>query len=116
MDSGFIFEPPSDEEIEEPQSEYEEDQGEEVDVEKPSKRAKQSPWDFAAYSESVSDEHFRRRTTSVDFKITKSLQQRSVPIVDNDHSDSELDQHVISPSIYLCCVNIFCYFLKSKNF
>ncbi|KAH9759142.1 DEAD-box ATP-dependent RNA helicase 28 [Citrus sinensis] len=93
MDSGFIFEPPSDEEIEEPQSEYEEDQGEEVDVEKPSKRAKQSPWDFAAYSESVSDEHFRRRTTSVDFKITKSLQQRSVPIVDNDHSDSELDQH-----------------------
>lgn len=93
MDSGFIFEPPSDEEIEELQSEYEEDQGEEVDVEKPSKRAKQSPWDFAAYSESVSDEHFRRRTTSVDFKITKSLQQRSVPIVDNDHSDSELDQH-----------------------
>ncbi|KAL9449000.1 hypothetical protein AB3S75_011022 [Citrus x aurantiifolia] len=92
MDSGFIFEPPSDEEIEEPQSEYEEDQGEEVDVEKPSKGAKQSPWDFAAYSESVSDEHFRRRTTSVDFKITKSLQQRSVPIVDNDHSDSELDQ------------------------
>lgn len=88
-----MFEPPSDEEIEEPQSEYEEDQGEEVDVEKPSKRAKQSPWDFAAYSESVSDEHFRRRTTSVDFKITKSLQQRSVPIVDNDHSDSELDQH-----------------------
>ncbi|KDO84895.1 hypothetical protein CISIN_1g004808mg [Citrus sinensis] len=93
MDSGFIFEPPSDEEIEELQSEYEEDQGEEVDVEKPSKRAKQSPWDFAAYSESVSDEHFRRRTTSVDFKITKSLQQRSVPIVDNDHSDSEFDQH-----------------------
>lgn len=92
MDSGFIFEPPSDEEIEELQSEYEEDQGEEVDVEKPSKGAKQSPWDFAAYSESVSDEHFRRRTTSVDFKITKSLQQRSVPIVDNDHSDSELDQ------------------------
>lgn len=93
MDSGFVFEPPSDEEIEESQSEYEEDQGEEVDVEKPSKRAKQSPWDFAAYSESVADEHFRRRTTSVDFKITKSLQQRSVPTVDNDHSDSELDQH-----------------------
>lgn len=106
MDSGFIFEPPSDEEIEEPQSEYEEDQGEEVDVEKPSKRAKQSPWDFAAYSESVSDEHFRRRTTSVDFKITKSLQQRSVPIVDNDHSDSELDQQVISPS-FICVAYIF---------
>lgn len=106
MDSGFIFEPPSDEEIEEPQSEYEEDQGEEVDVEKPSKRAEQSPWDFAAYSESVSDEHFRRRTTSVDFKITKSLQQRSVPIVDNDHSDSELDQHVISPS-FICAAYIF---------
>lgn len=106
MDSGFIFEPPSDEEIEEPQSEYEEDQGEEVDVEKPSKGAKQSPWDFAAYSESVSDEHFRRRTTSVDFKITKSLQQRSVPIVDNDHSDSELDQHVISPS-FICVAYIF---------
>lgn len=93
MDSGFVFEPPSDEEIEESQSEYEEDQGEEVDVEKQSKRAKQSPWDFAAYSESVADEHFRRSTTSVDFKITKSLQQRSFPIVDNDHSDSELDQH-----------------------
>lgn len=106
MDSGFIFEPPSDEEIEELQSEYEEDQGEEVDVEKPSKRAKQSPWDFAAYSESVSDEHFRRRTTSVDFKITKSLQQRSVPIVDNDHSDSEFDQHVISHS-FICVAYIF---------
>lgn len=106
MDSGFIFEPPSDEEIEEPKSEYEEDQGEEVDVEKPSKRAKQSPWDFAAYSESVSDEHFRRRTTSVDFKITKSLQQRSVPIVNNDHSDSELDQQVISPS-FICVAYIF---------
>ncbi|KAJ0091775.1 hypothetical protein Patl1_26278 [Pistacia atlantica] len=97
MGSSFMFEPPSDEEIEESESEVEQQEdgeGDEEEEKLPS-RQKQSPWDFALYSESAAEEHARRSTTSIDFKISKSLQQRSVPVpntVDEDKSDSEPDK------------------------
>ncbi|XP_010920141.1 DEAD-box ATP-dependent RNA helicase 28 isoform X2 [Elaeis guineensis] len=50
---------------------------------------KQSPWEFSSYSESVADEHVRRRTTSVDAKISKALQQRSVSLPDDEDDDDE---------------------------
>lgn len=105
MAESFVFEPPSDEEAENSQPEVEEEEEEqgggegegEEEEEKPSKRRSvQSPWDFASYSESVAEEHARRSTTSIDFKISKALQQRSAPIsTQPDHdesSDSEPDQ------------------------
>ncbi|KAM2973543.1 hypothetical protein FF2_020083 [Malus domestica] len=87
MAAAFIFEPPSDEEYsdaeeQQPQEEEEEDEHEEgEETLKPSRasRHSESPWDFASYSETVAQEHTRRSTTSVDFKISKALQQRSVP-------------------------------------
>ncbi|CAL8099024.1 unnamed protein product [Prunus armeniaca] len=89
MAPSFVFEPPSDEEYSDAEEEeqQEEQQEEEEDeqqegVKPPRPRHSQSPWDFAAYSETVAEEHARRSTTSVDFKISKALQQRSVPISD----------------------------------
>lgn len=102
--SDFVFEPPSDEEVEyayEGQSE-EEEEDDDVDIEEvneTSSRAKnkksQSPWDFSTYSESVADEHARRSTTSVDYKISKALQQRAAPIAaaEEDYSDSDSEPH-----------------------
>ncbi|GLT75309.1 hypothetical protein SLA2020_470430 [Shorea laevis] len=101
MAAGFVFEAPSDEEPElsQPEEEEEDDDeeaeeegGEEVeDKAAKSKRQKQSPWDFASYSESVAEEHARRGTTSIDSKISKVLQQRSTP-ADDETSDSEPDK------------------------
>lgn len=110
----FVFEPPSDEEIEyerddgsddlgdeneEAENDAVDDSSEEGGVEENSnsraeknKKSKQSPWDFSSYSESVADEHARRSTTSIDFKISKALQQRAaaaVPPIDTDSSDHE---------------------------
>lgn len=116
MGPGFVFEPPSDEELEDMQAEgddqhIEEEGGEEEDddgdgVSKTSRRHSQSPWDFASHSESVADEHARRSTTSIDFKISKALQSRSVPVNsaaaaaaaedDNSGSESEVDRQVSS--------------------
>ncbi|KAL5778225.1 hypothetical protein ACOSP7_011151 [Xanthoceras sorbifolium] len=101
MAATFVFDPPSDEEIEDSQTEDEEqehDDDEEEQEEKPPNQQKQSPWDFAAYSESVAEEHARRSTTSIDFKISKLLQQRPAPVTntanddDAEHSDSEPDR------------------------
>ncbi|KAL0360530.1 UNVERIFIED_CONTAM: DEAD-box ATP-dependent RNA helicase 28 [Sesamum radiatum] len=81
----FVFEPPSDEEIEHEEETESEDEDEEVEAaedveikaEKVSKNKKsQSPWDFSSYSESVADEHFRRSTTSIDEKISKARERR----------------------------------------
>ncbi|GMN35811.1 hypothetical protein TIFTF001_005536 [Ficus carica] len=92
MSPTFVFEPPSDEEFENSESEDEEQVDEEEEEEeeeddddggrggrppRPSRRHSQSPWDFSSYSESVAEEHARRSTTSVDFKISKALQQLS---------------------------------------
>ncbi|XP_024030297.1 DEAD-box ATP-dependent RNA helicase 28 [Morus notabilis] len=98
MSPSFVFEPPSDEEIENLESEEEEQVDEEEDGEeddgggrgpKPSRQS-QAPWNFAAYSKSVAEEHARRSTTSVDFKITKARQQLSVdPAADDGNESSE---------------------------
>lgn len=98
MAPSFVFEPPSDEEVdlseEEEQEEQEEAEqgGEEEEDEPLSRRRTESPWDFASYSESVADEHARRSTTSVDFKISKLLEKRSAsftPTADDDGQSSE---------------------------
>ncbi|KAL0553503.1 hypothetical protein IC582_007398 [Cucumis melo] len=96
MALSFVFEPPSDEEIdlseEEEQQEQADQGGEEEEDEPLSRRRTESPWDFASYSESVADEHARRSTTSVDFKISKLLENRSAnftPTADDDGQSSE---------------------------
>ncbi|CAL5202151.1 unnamed protein product [Lathyrus oleraceus] len=121
MSPSFIFDPPSDEDIElsehESDSETEQEQpespsssqsqsqseseleSEEDEVVEPrvSKKKTQSPWDFTKYSESVAEEHARRSTTSVNDKIS-AVRQRSAPVValpDSDEdsaSDSEPDK------------------------
>ncbi|GMY28239.1 DEAD-box ATP-dependent RNA helicase 28-like [Fagus crenata] len=109
MAPSFVFETSSDEEDdfqpgneqheeeEEGEEEEEDDDDEEEKEEKekrPSNKKTESPWDFAPYYESVAEEHERRSTTSVDFKISKALQNRSVPIPDPaDDSESEPDEH-----------------------
>ncbi|KAL9268013.1 DEAD-box ATP-dependent RNA helicase 28-like protein, partial [Drosera capensis] len=92
MDSGFIFEAPSDEELEEYDSEYDEDENEGT---KPSNKKAQSPWDFSSYTESVAEEHERRRTTSIDYKISKAREQRNLPleIPSDDEEDSNAETH-----------------------
>ncbi|XP_031119679.1 DEAD-box ATP-dependent RNA helicase 28 [Ipomoea triloba] len=103
--SDFVFEPPSDEEVEyahDGESEEEEEDDDDIEEKEISSRAKnkksQSPWDFSTYSESVADEHARRSTTSVDYKISKALQQRAGPIAadddeEEDDSDSDYEPH-----------------------
>ncbi|CAN1268594.1 DEAD-box ATP-dependent RNA helicase 28 [Linum perenne] len=71
----------------------EEEDDDEVEVKegsnnKSSKKGAQSPWDFAAFSESVAEEHARRRTTSIDDKISRARQQLSVPLA-NSSDDEE---------------------------
>lgn len=103
MATSFVFEPPSDEEVDLSEAEELEDEEEEAEregeEEKPSKRRqKQSPWDFASYSESVAEEHARRSTTSIDDKISRVRQQHSTPLPDHTEdassSDSEPDKQV----------------------
>ncbi|BFG25448.1 hypothetical protein CerSpe_117220 [Prunus speciosa] len=65
MTPSFVFEPPSDEEY------LDEEQG-------LGDGNFQSSWDFASYFEIVSQEHTRGSTTSIDFKITKALQQQLI--------------------------------------
>uniref|UniRef100_A0A3N7F3Y9 DEAD-box ATP-dependent RNA helicase 28 n=1 Tax=Populus trichocarpa TaxID=3694 RepID=A0A3N7F3Y9_POPTR len=104
MAPSFVFEPPSDEEVELSEAEELEDEEEEAEgegeEEKPSKRRqKQSPWDFASYSESVAEEHARRSTTSIDDKISRARQQHSTPLTehadDASSSDSEPDKQEV---------------------
>ena len=93
MGEKFVFEAASDDEIE--------NEVEEVEA-KPS----QSPWEFAAYSESVAEEHARRSTTSIDEKISKLREERSIPvpddIEDDDDSDVEPDKQV---SLFYFCLS-----------
>ncbi|KAL0325888.1 UNVERIFIED_CONTAM: DEAD-box ATP-dependent RNA helicase 28 [Sesamum radiatum] len=97
----FVFEPPSDEEIEHEEEIESEDEDEEeaeaaepveIKAEKVSKNKKsQSPWDFSSYSESVADEHFRRSTTSIDDKISKARERRPVVTAEDNDSDENSD-------------------------
>ncbi|PQM36725.1 DEAD-box ATP-dependent RNA helicase 28 [Prunus yedoensis var. nudiflora] len=79
MTPSFVFEPPSDEEY------LDEEQG-------LSDGNFQSSWDFASYFEIASQEHVRGSTTSVDFKITKALQQQLIL----HHSAADEDDEGIS--------------------
>lgn len=106
MATDFSFEQPSDEEVEYEENDDSEEEEHEVDEDnedadpKPRTNKKpQSPWDFSSYSESVADEHSHRRTTSIDFKISKARQQLSAPIAkpieeDSDSDDSEPHRQV----------------------
>lgn len=58
------------------------------DEEQDRKGVSQSPWEFGSYSESVYDEHERRRTTSVDAKISNVLHNRAV-LLPNNHKEDE---------------------------
>ncbi|PKA66451.1 DEAD-box ATP-dependent RNA helicase 28 [Apostasia shenzhenica] len=51
--------------------------------------ALQSPWEFGSYSESVDEEHARRRTTSIDAKISKALHDRPVSLPDHEDEDDD---------------------------
>ncbi|KAG6607624.1 DEAD-box ATP-dependent RNA helicase 28, partial [Cucurbita argyrosperma subsp. sororia] len=108
MAPSFVFHPPSGEEFDHSEAEEQEEddddeQGkerggeDEVEDEPISRRRTESPWDLASYSESVADEHARRSTTSVDFKISKLLQKRSASFTptaadDDESSESESDR------------------------
>ena len=100
MAPAFVFETSSDEEHDNIQPEEEEEEEEEAEAEdededeeeQPLNKKTESPWDFAPYYESVAEEHARKSTTSIDFKITKALQNRTVPIIPND-DDSESDSN-----------------------
>ena len=105
MAPAFVFETSSDEEHDDFQPEVEEEEEEaeaeaeaedededEDEEEQPLNKKTESPWDFAPYYESVAEEHARKSTTSIDFKITKALQNRTVPIIPND-DDSESDSN-----------------------
>ncbi|KAK9165141.1 hypothetical protein Scep_000332 [Stephania cephalantha] len=84
MEDAFVFEPPSDEEIE---SDEEDDS---VEAQK-----SQSPWEFASYAESVAEEHARKSTTSLDFKISKVREEQALQIpsrLDEDEAESEDDK------------------------
>ncbi|KAK4429398.1 DEAD-box ATP-dependent RNA helicase 28 [Sesamum alatum] len=94
----FVFEPPSDEEIEHEEETESEDEDEEeaedveIKAEKVSKNKKsQSPWDFSSYSESVADEHSRRSTTSIDDKISKARERRPILTAEDNDSDENSD-------------------------
>ncbi|KAL5557859.1 hypothetical protein UlMin_034070 [Ulmus minor] len=98
MAPSFVFNPPSDEEIEHSEAEDEEqdvdeEEEEEEEGEDNPSRQTQSPWDFSACSGSVAEEHARRSTTSIDFKISKALQKRPLPVStafdDGNSSESE---------------------------
>ncbi|XP_023553587.1 DEAD-box ATP-dependent RNA helicase 28-like [Cucurbita pepo subsp. pepo] len=107
MAKSFVFDPPSDEEFdhsdaeedeEDEQEERGEEQGGKEEEDEPlSRRRTESPWDFASYSESVAEEHVRRSTTSVDFKISKLLEKRSSNVTptaaeDDESSEEESDR------------------------
>lgn len=102
---------------------------EETEFEPPKLESKeaQSPWEFAAYSESVAEEHARRNTTSVDDKISKALQGRQVYSAESDEGDDDeegaaddlddLPIDEVSPLALLwivlgCFLILITYFLK----
>ena len=105
MAPAFVFETSSDEENDDFQPENEEEEEEEEaededEEEQPLNKKTESPWDFAPYYESVAEEHARKSTTSIDFKITKALQNRTVPIIPNDDdSESDSDKQEVSTNL-----------------
>lgn len=68
-----------DEEDEDEEDEDEEDE-EEEEGDEVGERPQQSPWEFSSFTESVADEHERRRTTSVDAKIARARMERPLSL------------------------------------
>ena len=113
MAPAFVFETSSDEEHDdfqpevveeeeeaEAEAEAEDEDEDEDEEEQPLNKKTESPWDFAPYYESVAEEHARKSTTSIDFKITKALQNRTVPIISNDDdSESDSDKQEVSTNL-----------------
>uniref|UniRef100_A0A0D9XZB7 RNA helicase n=1 Tax=Leersia perrieri TaxID=77586 RepID=A0A0D9XZB7_9ORYZ len=62
----------------------------------PGRRGKpaQSPWEFSSYAESVAAEHARRRTTSIDDKISHALSGSRKPVIPDGDSEGEGDSVV----------------------
>lgn len=87
MDLSFKFEAASSDEEMEIKEEEEEEEEEEVEDKKKEEEKAQSPWDFASYSESVIEEHARKSTTSIDFKISRALLENPIPLP-HDHDDT----------------------------
>ncbi|XP_051124355.1 DEAD-box ATP-dependent RNA helicase 28 [Andrographis paniculata] len=106
--AGFVFEPPSDEEIEQSESETEvgqeeeeedEEEGDELKQEKRQEKRKrkgktQSPWDFSSYYEPVDEEHSRRSTTSIDYKISKARERLPIAAAHESDPDESSDGQV----------------------
>ncbi|CAA0841164.1 DEAD-box ATP-dependent RNA helicase 28 [Striga hermonthica] len=101
----FVFEAPSDEEIEnesesESDEEVEEEEAQESERKEekvPKNKKAQSPWDFSSYSESVADEHSRRSTTSIDYKIGKARERLPITAAageDNGSGDSDSEPNL----------------------
>ncbi|XP_057965643.1 DEAD-box ATP-dependent RNA helicase 28-like isoform X2 [Malania oleifera] len=90
MAPSFVFEAPSDEQLEH-ELDDEEDQERKVEGSSPLRKS-QSPWDLASYSESAADEHARCNTTSIDYKISKAFTERcahNTHPFDDDNDDFE---------------------------
>jgi ATP-dependent RNA helicase DDX27 len=54
-------------------------------------RPTQSAWDFSSYAESVTAEHARRRTTSIDEKISLARKDRGNPVISDESGGSGED-------------------------
>ena len=97
----FVFDPPSDEEIDHCTDGDSEEEIEVSDDEEVVRRGNktQSPWDFSSYTESIADEHARRSTTSIDYKISKALERRPIAAAEEadseERSDSEIEIQVV---------------------
>ena len=90
----FVFETSSDEEHDDFQPEEEEDDEDEEQL------LNKKTESFAPYYESVAEEHARKSTTSIDFKITKALQNRIIPIIPNyDDSKSNSNKQEVSTNL-----------------
>ena len=127
MAPAFVFETSSDEEHDDFQPEVEEEEEEEEEAaeaededededeeEQPLNKKTESPWDFAPYYESVAEEHARKSTTSIDFKITKALQNRTVPIIPNDDgSESDSNKQEVSTNLLSLLIPKFDKFVIS---
>ncbi|KAF9622785.1 hypothetical protein IFM89_034020 [Coptis chinensis] len=74
------------------EQEIETDTEDEQEEEDTSAKKSQSPWEFAAYSESVAEEHARRSTTSIDQKISKVREEHALQIPSpSDDEDEDIE-------------------------
>ncbi|KAF6164018.1 hypothetical protein GIB67_028722 [Kingdonia uniflora] len=87
MEDKFVWEPPSDEEI---------DTSDNEDKDLTQGKKTQSPWEFSSYTESAAEEHARRSTTSIDEKISR-VRELSTSIQIPTNSDDDEDGSDLEP-------------------